>query len=251
MNNKRPVAVLECWEEIPCDPCVTACNTGAISMIHLSGLPVLDKDKCTGCGLCAAVCPGLAIFILNYDHDEINGTVTIPYEFLPLPEKGSHVTGTDREGKSVCTVEVTRIISAKIFRKTNLITVLVPKEYIDVVRGIKRMSEVRDSQHRTNNEKLKIEDEHRERIICRCEEITYGEIIDAIESGRTSVKAIKRATRAGMGACQGRTCGKLIMQILVTEGIADWDTLQPDRPRFPLIPVSIESIGLVTMERDK
>ena len=96
-----------------------------------------------------------------------------------------------------------------------------------------------------------MEDEDRNRIICRCEEITYGEIIDAIKSGRRSVKAIKRATRAGMGACQGRTCGKLIMQILVNEGIADWETLKPDKPRFPLIPVSIESMGIAATEESK
>lgn len=127
---------MECWEEIPCDPCVTACNTGAITMSHLSGLPVLDMSKCTGCGLCAAVCPGLAIFILDYDYDGGNGTVTFPYEFLPLPEQGSTVTGVDRLGRSICKVEVVRVICKSSFRKTNLITVLVPEEYLDVVRGI-------------------------------------------------------------------------------------------------------------------
>ena len=139
MNRKRPLAVLECWEKIPCDPCVTACNTGAISMTSLSGLPVLEKEKCTGCGKCAAVCPGLAIFILGYDHDDKRGTVTFPYEFLPLPEKGSTVTGTDRLGKSVCSVEISKVICAPSYRKTNLVTVLVPKEHLDVVRGIERI----------------------------------------------------------------------------------------------------------------
>ena len=102
-----------------------------------------------------------------------------------------------------------------------------------------------------NNEKLKIEDEDRDRIICRCEEISYGEIIDAIKASRKSVKAIKWATRAGMGACQGRTCSKLIMQILVNVGVSDWETLKPDKPRFPLIPVSIESMEITSMENDK
>ena len=139
MNKKRSIAVLECWEEIPCDPCVTACNTGAITMSSLSGLPVLERSKCTGCGICAAVCPGLAVFILNYGKDDINGTVTFPYEFLPLPEKGSIVTGTDKLGKSVCSVEIIKVVCPPSYRKTNLVTVLVPKEYLDVVRGIERM----------------------------------------------------------------------------------------------------------------
>ena len=96
-----------------------------------------------------------------------------------------------------------------------------------------------------------MEKEERVKIICRCEEITYGEIIDAIKSGRRSVKAIKRVTRAGMGACQGRTCGRLIMQILVEEGAADWNSLQPDNPRFPIVPVSMKSVGMISMETDE
>ena len=43
-------------------------------------------------------------------------------------------------------------------------------------------------------------------IICRCEEITYGEIKQAIRDGATTLDGIKRVTRAGKGLCQGRTC---------------------------------------------
>ena len=42
-------------------------------------------------------------------------------------------------------------------------------------------------------------------IICRCEEITYGEIKQAIRDGATTLDGIKRVTRAGKGLCQGRT----------------------------------------------
>lgn len=54
-------------------------------------------------------------------------------------------------------------------------------------------------------------------IICRCEEITYGEIIQAIKDGATTVDGIKRMTRAGKGLCQGRTCRMLVNQILSKE----------------------------------
>ena len=50
-------------------------------------------------------------------------------------------------------------------------------------------------------------------IICRCEEITYGEIKQAIRDGATTLDGIKRVTRAGKGLCQGRTCRTLITQI--------------------------------------
>ena len=54
-------------------------------------------------------------------------------------------------------------------------------------------------------------------IVCRCEFITKGEILDAIDSPvvPTSVDAIKRRTRAGMGRCQGGFCLPVVLQILV------------------------------------
>jgi NAD(P)H-nitrite reductase large subunit len=51
-------------------------------------------------------------------------------------------------------------------------------------------------------------------IICRCEEVTKGEILAAIADGATSVKGVKIRTEAGMGLCQGRTCRRLISQML-------------------------------------
>jgi bacterioferritin-associated ferredoxin len=54
-------------------------------------------------------------------------------------------------------------------------------------------------------------------IICRCEDVTYGQIVKAIEEGFTTTEEIKRMLRCGMGACQGRTCGRLIAQIIAAK----------------------------------
>jgi glycerol-3-phosphate dehydrogenase len=56
-------------------------------------------------------------------------------------------------------------------------------------------------------------------IVCRCEEISKGEIIDAIHATipALTLDAIKRRTRAGMGRCQGGFCTPLIAQIMVEE----------------------------------
>ena len=43
-------------------------------------------------------------------------------------------------------------------------------------------------------------------IVCRCEDVTLGEIRRAIAEGATTIDEIRRITRAGMGPCQGRTC---------------------------------------------
>lgn len=57
------------------------------------------------------------------------------------------------------------------------------------------------------------------RIVCRCETVTEGEIIDAIHSpvGARDVDGIKRRTRAGMGRCQSGFCGSKVVEILARE----------------------------------
>ncbi|NLM43714.1 MAG: (2Fe-2S)-binding protein [Clostridiales bacterium] len=50
--------------------------------------------------------------------------------------------------------------------------------------------------------------------ICRCEELTLGELRELIRMGYRTLDEIKRISRAGMGPCQGRTCRQLIMQEL-------------------------------------
>ena len=56
-------------------------------------------------------------------------------------------------------------------------------------------------------------------IICRCETVSYKEIVDAIHSpvGARTVNAVKRRTRAGAGRCQGGFCGPKVVEILAEE----------------------------------
>ena len=54
-------------------------------------------------------------------------------------------------------------------------------------------------------------------IICRCEEVTLGEIKRAIKMGARNTDAVKRMTRAGMGLCQSKTCYNLIAKIISRE----------------------------------
>ncbi|MGL5676385.1 MAG: NAD(P)/FAD-dependent oxidoreductase [Cellulosilyticaceae bacterium] len=56
-------------------------------------------------------------------------------------------------------------------------------------------------------------------VVCRCEKVTEGEIIDAIHSPvpATTVEAIKRRTRAGAGRCQGGFCSPKVVALLARE----------------------------------
>jgi len=77
-------------------------------------------------------------------------------------------------------------------------------------------------------------------VICRCEEITRGEIEDAIRNGIHTLNGIKRITRAGMGLCQGQTCQQLVARILTEElGLAAAD-IDPTTARGPVRPLRLE-----------
>lgn len=70
------------------------------------------------------------------------------------------------------------------------------------------------------------------RIICRCENITEGEIVDAIhrKAGGTTVDGIKRRVRAGMGRCQGGFCQPRVLEILARELGKDITEIVKDGP---------------------
>ncbi|BCV23090.1 (2Fe-2S)-binding protein [Moorella sp. Hama-1] len=78
-------------------------------------------------------------------------------------------------------------------------------------------------------------------IICRCEEVTAGEVREAVRAGCNSLAAIRRYTRAGMGLCQGRTCTLLLRQVL-SEEKDDAGEIEPPRPRPPIRALSMESL---------
>lgn len=63
------------------------------------------------------------------------------------------------------------------------------------------------------------------RIICRCETISEGEILDAIRSNPPArdIDGVKRRTRAGMGRCQGGFCGPYVMELIAKERGIEFD----------------------------
>lgn len=135
---KGPVAIIECLQDIPCDPCVSACPVNAIKMREgITDKPQLEFDVCTGCGACVPKCPGLAIFIVNMKHKPDLATLTMSYELLPLPEKGQEVTALDRAGKPVGKVNVLRVINPPAYDRTAAVTIEVPAERINEIRAIK------------------------------------------------------------------------------------------------------------------
>jgi NAD(P)H-nitrite reductase large subunit len=92
-----------------------------------------------------------------------------------------------------------------------------------------------------------------ETTLCRCEEVTHEEALQAVREGATDMNEVKAWTRVGMGRCQGRMCGPALCQLIARATGRPADeagvfssrpparpvplgalTRQPDTHRFPL-----------------
>jgi glycine/D-amino acid oxidase-like deaminating enzyme len=76
-------------------------------------------------------------------------------------------------------------------------------------------------------------------VICRCEEVTAGALREAHEEGAASVGGLKKATRAGMGRCQGRMCGATVARFATARDESDWAA-----PRAPIKPVPVMALAM-------
>lgn len=139
VNKRVGLVIIECPQNIPCNPCVDACKTGAIRKETLNALPVYDKTKCTGCRQCVAACPGQAIFYLEEDID--TAYMTFPYEYMPLPEKGQSVTAVDANGSELGIATVGNVSIIKSYNLTPLVTICMPLPEGRDARSIKRIQE--------------------------------------------------------------------------------------------------------------
>ena len=138
---KGPVAVIECIQKIPCNPCVDSCARHAIKIEgSINNVPQIDFNVCNGCGLCVANCPGLAIFIIDQTYEETRCQVGMPYEFLPLPEPGETVDLLDRAGEVCGEGEVVKVRNAKDQDRTPIVFLAMPKELAMECRFFRRKS---------------------------------------------------------------------------------------------------------------
>lgn len=80
-------------------------------------------------------------------------------------------------------------------------------------------------------------------LVCRCEEVTVGEVKEAIRQGARDITGVKLRTRAGMGLCQGRTCEALVAQILRQELGNSPVEVGYSTPRTPQRPVTFGTLA--------
>ncbi len=237
--------VIRCVQEIPCDPCIHICPKDMIAMKGdpVFGLPEVVKDECTGCTLCVAVCPGLAITLVDLRGNGPDGLVTLPFELLEKDvREGEVVDAVGMDGNVVCRGRVEKVARRKRYDRTILVTLKVPGDRAVEVAGFRVQPDelsmpVDDRQAPVDEDKT---------IVCRCERVTAGEIREMIRQGVRDLNQLK-VLRCGMGACGGKTCQSLILKIFRDEGVDPCDVVP-----FSQRPLVAEvNLGMLAGEADE
>ena len=229
--------LFHCNQEIPCNPCTSVCPQEQIKTVDdlITQLPYFTDDQdCIGCGKCVSVCPGLAITLIDYRKDKEAPVVTFPLELTSEKiEVGRTVMVVSNEGE-LGEFEVTRARFLKDFPKTQLVSVKLPSGIAKNAVGIKltksSYAEAMDFYQQPYTDD--------DIIVCRCERVSVGEIRKWIHYGVHDFNELKAITKAGMGACGGKTCTSLINRIFREEGIKH-EKITPGtkRPLFVEIPM--------------
>ena len=135
-NDNKFILIIDCPEKIPCNPCEDQCPKKVIKVGKtITNIPeVLDYSRCIGCGNCVANCPGQAIFLVNLNYANRLSTITFPYEFNEELKIGQSVIAIDNNGKKVC---IATILSIKQFKKTKIVTLVIPRKKYELVKGLK------------------------------------------------------------------------------------------------------------------
>lgn len=233
--------VIHCLQEIPCNPCTTVCPSASIQIEGdpLMGLPVFTggEGACSGCLKCVTICPGLAITLVDFRKDAESAEVTVPYEVSNFPvQKGDRVKAVDINGGLLGEVDVTAVLNHK-KSKTQLIRMRAPRQ---VAKRIVSFRILEESVTQALPEPvLPVEDPDAAKL-CLCERVTVGTVRALVRKGITDINQIKAVTRAGMGACGGKTCEAIVRSILRQEGVpTERVTPNTKRPLFVEVPLGV------------
>jgi sarcosine oxidase subunit alpha len=230
--------VIRCIQEIPCNPCTAVCPVNSIKTSDgtMSALPGFS-NVCLGCTRCVAICPGLAITLVDrgYDPDGERALVYIPWE-LPVGslKPGDSVNTVGLEGEPVGNGKVVAMRGSAWQNRRHLAAIDVPARDADMVAGIRIFGDPA-SEPGTPPEPA----DDGKTIICRCERVTKEEIERYVrETGVRDFNALKAALRVGMGPCGGKTCSdhvmRLFRQVLGKDAVIERHVERPYTQEVPM-----------------
>jgi sarcosine oxidase, subunit alpha len=233
--------VMHCRQEIPCNPCASVCPQGLIHIDseNIRSLPefcLSDEKNCIACERCVAVCPGLAITLVDFRKDPLNPTVSIPIEFSEdFIHTDDRVPVTDIDGKILGNYPVVSLRTLRKFSSTLIVRVQVPIEIATKAAGIQLIAGWDQPSDQSDRY---LEETTQETILCRCEHISTDQIRTLIRDGIRDINQIKAATKATMGSCGGKTCLSLIKKVFREEGVSLDEVTDPTRrPVFVEVPL--------------
>ncbi|MBY9015116.1 MAG: FAD-dependent oxidoreductase [Candidatus Lokiarchaeota archaeon] len=231
--------LFHCNQEIPCNPCTSVCPQEQIKTVDdlITQLPYfIDDQDCIGCGKCVAVCPGLAITLIDYRKDKESPVVTFPLELTSEKFEVGRTVMVVSNDRNLGEFEVTRARFLKEFPKTQLVSVKLPSEIAKTAVGIKLMQSGYTEAMNLYQQPYTDDDI----IVCRCERVSVGEIRKWIRNGVHDFNELKALTKTGMGACGGKTCTSLINRIFREEGITQENIIPgTKRPLFVEVPMGV------------
>ena len=130
-HKTRPIASIECFEEIPCNLCQTACPSSAIQIGRVSREKntILDEGACTGCGICLTACPTQSITLLHENETESISQITLAWKGAQPWNAREFLTWVNRRGENLGSGRVVTPIESQ-NKKIQLVQIEVPTHLI-------------------------------------------------------------------------------------------------------------------------
>lgn len=235
--------ILRCAQEIPCNPCSTVCTKHSITMDGdpIMGRPGFTGDECSGCAKCVAICPGLAVTMVDKRKDPERPLVTVAFEQTgDKVEPDTMVLAVDGDGTPIGNFRVVSAKRPKFADRTVLVKLEATPDTADLIAGIR----IQDAGEIEPIEPLPPGEVADDVIICRCEHVTAGEIRAAIRAGTRDMNELKAEVRVCMGACCGKNCPEHLQRIFREEGVDVGEvTRETKRPLFVEVPFGVFARG--------
>jgi sarcosine oxidase, subunit alpha len=233
--------VFFCEEEIPCNPCTTVCPTSSIALSGRKGslldLPYYRGSGCKGCSACVCACPGLAISLVRaLDPDWCE--VVLPYEFDATP----FAPGTRRMllGKDGEELEEAELLAKAFNKKYRCWALRFKVSSHNAPKAIGLRVQAPAATAALSEPRFCYAPD--EAIVCRCERVSFGEIVSYIKENQVRDINQLKSIRAGMGACGSKTCGPLYAAAFRAAGV-DPGTVAQARLRPLAVEVPLGSLG--------
>ena len=213
-------AVFFCDEEIPCNPCATVCPSGSIELRERKGnlldLPYFRGSDCKGCSACVAACPGLAISLVRAVDDQVvRGCLALRVHARLRGGRSPGAPGPRRPaGRGRCPPQ------KSVQRKIQNLGPPLQSEPGQCHKSDRlARPEPRGDRCGARRRRAAFHVAPDEAILCRCERVSFGEVVDFIRENQARDVNQLKAIRAGMGSCGSKPCAPLYAAAFRAAGV--------------------------------